>query len=119
VRNAQGVDGFAKLIGQVSYAVGTEVEQRKNKFFTAVPGSDVEGTTCKSLHNLRNASKRLITRLVAIPVVVGLEVVDIDQEQRKGASIPERLLPHAWVVVIECAAVLEPSKAITRNHLAQ
>src|SRR5882757_2396776 len=117
--DAQRVNGFAQLIGQVSHAVGTEVEQRQHKLFTTVSRSDVEGTACKSLHNLRNAPQRLIARLVAIPVVVGLEVVDIDQQEREGTTIPQRLLPHAWEVIIERATVLEPGKAVTCNDLAQ
>src|SRR5207245_7201514 len=60
----------------------------------------------------------VVPRLMSVAVVVRLEVIDIYQQQREGAAVAQRLLPHAREVVIEGTAVLQTGQSVTGRHLA-
>src|SRR6185437_2347520 len=85
----------------------------------AVTGGYVERTAREALHYLRHALQRRIAGLMPIPVVVGLEVIDVHEKECERTAVAHRLLPEARVVVIERAAVLQTGEAISRHHLAQ
>ena len=75
--------GLPQLISEVSHTLRAEVEQREHELFATVTRGDVERSTRKSLNDLRHMPKRLVTCLVPISIVVSLEVVDIDQQNRE------------------------------------
>jgi len=64
-----------------------------------------KGRRAKPLHHLRYTPQCLIAGLMTVSVVVGLEMVDIDQQECQRTTIAKRLLPHTRKVVIERATV--------------
>src|SRR6185437_15073746 len=112
------VNGVAQLFRDSVNTVGVQVEQRDDELLAAIPRSHVEGTAGKTLHHLSHPPQCAIACLMAVAVVVGLEVVDIDQQQRQAAMIAHRLLPHPREVLLESTSVLQTGESIARGHLS-
>ena len=60
-----------------------------------------------------------VAAAVAVQVVVGLEVVDVDHDQRDRLAVPGRVMPRALQRLVEAAAVGEQGQAVGRRQLAQ
>src|SRR3954465_196226 len=81
VQDVQVVDRLAQLVGHLTDVVRAQIEQSQNELLATIARSDVQGSARKRLHHLRNSPQRLITRLMAVPIVVGFEVVNVDQKE--------------------------------------
>ena len=56
---------------------------------------------------------------MAVAVVVALEAVDIDHDDRDGLAITLRLLPHAADLVLERGAVEQRRETVVRGDLGE
>src|SRR6185437_13134758 len=59
----------------------------------------------------------MIACLVTVTIVVGFEMVDIDQQHRQRAPVTHSLLPHARELVLESATVLQSGEPVASGHL--
>mgnify|MGYP003694098751 CR=1 FL=1 len=56
---------------------------------------------------------------MAVAVVVGLEVVDVDHDDRDRLAIALRLLPHAANLVFEGGAIEQRRQAVVRGDFGE
>src|SRR5215469_4715350 len=119
MQDAQRLHALPQLFSDLAHVLRTEVVERHQEFLTAVARRDIEGPAREALYDLRHAAQRRIAGLMPVAVVVGLEVIDVEEEQGNGAAVAYRELPEARVVVVECATVLQAGEAVARDHLAE
>src|SRR5262245_43450386 len=69
------------------------------------------------LHGLRHLLQRYVASLVSITVVVVLEVIHVDQQDRERTPVIDRLLPEAEQLFVEYATVLRAGERIVLGEL--
>ena len=69
--------------------------------------------------HLRNALQAVVAGLVAVEIVVELEEVDIDENDRDAGALAPRLAPQPLHVVVEDAAVVQARHAVALRELVQ
>jgi hypothetical protein len=56
---------------------------------------------------------------VAVAIVVGLETIEVDHDDRDRLAITLRLLPHAADLVFESRAVQQRGQSVMRGDLGE
>jgi hypothetical protein len=118
VHDVRVVDRLAQLVSHLPDVVRTQIEQGQDELFATVARSDVQGSARKRLHHLGHSPQGLIAGLMAVAVVVGFEVVNVDQKQCQLSAIAKRLLPHPREIIVERPTIFQPRKPIPCNQLA-
>src|SRR6185312_6013615 len=94
-----------------------DVIENGRELLATIAREQVERTTYESLHGLRDPPQRLISSEMPVAVVVGFEVIDIDQQDANGAAVLDRLLPQADEVVIEHPPVLRAGERVMLRQI--
>ena len=71
----------------------------------------------KPLQHLRHVAQRAIAGLVAVAVVVGFEVIDVDEQDRDDALLVGRALPQLLELLVEHAPVLHARQRVVLREL--
>ncbi len=80
----QGFDLAADGFGGLRCFRLVRIRQKNSEFLAAIAGDEGAGALHGFGEGIRNLPETLVSRLVAIDIVVALEPVDIDEEQREG-----------------------------------
>src|SRR5262245_24127649 len=80
--------------------VGRAIEH-EHELLAAVPRREIERSLCAARNALRDALQAIVAGLVAVEVVVDLEEVDIDENDRDARVLAPRLAPEPLDVVVE------------------
>ncbi len=86
-------DRGPNLLGNERGAGRRRVRQQHDELLAAIARRRVAGATNALADALRHGGQRLVARLMAVRVVVGLEAVDIDEEQREHIARAPRTPP--------------------------
>ncbi len=89
--NAKGLDASAHLFGHVVGATAVRHGQDAHEFLAAVAGDEVAGPAQAAGEHAADAAQAVVAGHMAVEVVEGLEVVDIEHDQRQfvpGAGMP-------------------------------
>src|SRR5262245_54098879 len=95
------------------------VVQDDRKLLAAIARCDVERPAGAKRQTLRDLPQDFVTSLMAVVIVVGLEVIDVDQDQRERRLVANRLRPDALDVVIESAPIVDTGQAVAARGLDQ
>ncbi len=107
----------AHSFGGVARLICFYVVEDRGELLTPIASEQVERTAHESLYRLRDAAQCLIARKVSVAVVVGFEMIDIDQQDAKRAPILDGLLPQANEIVVEDPPVLGPGQRIMLRQI--
>ena len=91
------------------------IRHRDKKLFAAVTAGEIDAADRIS-HSVGDILNDLIADIVPVRVVDGLEVIDIEDHQRKRAAGPECAIEHAGQMAGEVAAVIEAGQLIGHRH---
>ena len=101
------------------HVVAAGVIEQHCEFLTAVACREIEGPTRRHRQHVRDLRETCIAGLVAAAVVEGLEVIEVDEEQRKRHALAQGLLPQPLHVVVEHAPVVDAGQAVAVRGFAQ
>ena len=105
-------DELRKLHGLGSRSVG----EQHGEFFAAIARTDVGGPPRAARDAVRNRFESDISRLMAEIVVVCLEMIGIDHQQRDWCLTAERAAPFQFEYFVESSPVAQPGQAVRRGH---
>src|SRR6185312_2121897 len=115
--DGQALNGFADLLRGVRGAPAVRVIQDGREFLAAIARDHVERPTHTALNGVRYFAQRRIAGLVPVTVVVGFEVIDIDQQERERTAVLRGLSPEPWQIIVELPPVLGPGEHIVLREL--
>ncbi len=95
--------------------LGIRVRQDRHELFAAVACDQVARPAQDARQRSRNQDQAFIAALVAVVVVVGLEVIDVDHDERQRRCAALGAPDLAIHVHIETAPVRNPGQAIREN----
>src|SRR5688572_25130436 len=114
MRNRELEDVAANLLRNTARIfVGRAVED-EHELLAAVARREIERPLRTARDALRDALERVVAGLMAVKVVVDLEEIDVDENDRDTGALAPRLPPEALDVIVEDAAVIEPCHAVTQ-----
>src|SRR5450432_2087071 len=97
-------------------AVATD--QYRDDLLPAIAGHHVEGTAPRrSADRGGHILQATIPGLVAIAVVVGLEVVDVDQQYRDRDVRDPGVLPQVPRLLLQSGTIEQPGEPVVHRHL--
>ena len=94
-----------------------DVIKDDRELLAAVACQDIHGPTDYFLNSLGDLAQGEIAGLVSVKVVVGFEVIDVDQQDRQCAPIDDRPLPQQLEVLIEDAAIFGSCQGVALGQL--
>ncbi len=110
--------GGAQALGELHRAVGARGGQRDRELVAA----DAVGAVARALgraDRLRKRLQALVAGLVAVLVVDGLEVVEVDEHERERRRGAADALELAREVLVERAVVAQPGERVGDGDLRQ
>ena len=114
-RQLQPLYALADAFGHDGHALERLVRQDDGKLFAAIAGHHVVRAHFAG-HGAGHLAQAQVAALVAVAVVVFLEIVDIDHQQRQGLALPLGALPLGQEGVVEAAPVRQARQAIARGQ---
>ena len=119
MRDVQCADGRQHAPGNVQRAIRVRIRQQDHEFVAAVTGGDV----CRALQRLADCGadrgKAPVAGAMPVAIVVGLEVVDIDEQHGQRPLVPARALPLRGANDVEVAPVMEAGERVGDRERAQ
>ena len=119
VRDIQRIDRCQHAPGYVERAVRVGVRQQDHEFVATV----ARGKVCRALQRLADGLADLGQAVVAgampMVIVVGLEVVDIDEQHCQRPVVPTRAFPFRGANDVEVAAVMETGERVGDGERTQ
>ncbi|MND72964.1 hypothetical protein D3C80_645260 [compost metagenome] len=112
VRDAQAEHGLAQLLGHQACPARRGVGQYQDEFLATIARRQVGRPRARAADRLGHLAQGLVTGQVAKAVVVGLEVVHVDHQQRQLLLLTHGPAPFQFQVLVEVAAVGQPGQAI-------
>src|SRR5690606_18772785 len=91
--------GFSTLPG----LGGADIEQQYGELLATKPHAHVQRSPCGLPDQCTNTLQRHVSGVVTVAVVVGLEMVDVAEQQRHGFALALRLAPQTLELPIETA----------------
>src|SRR6516164_9485579 len=89
-----------------------DLRQQHGKLFTAIARSEVAGAPDLSRDDSRDGAQARVASRMAVFVVIGLEVIDIDHQQPDARAIAIGPRPLFAQPLVEAAAVGKPREAV-------
>ena len=120
MRNAQ-LAHRGEQAARDALAVGlVRAVQHRHQFFAAVTRDEIERPAARGIaQRARNAPQAVVAGDVAVAVVVGLEAVDVDHDDRDRLAVALRLLPDAADLVFEGRAIEQRGEAVVRRDFGE
>ena len=72
------------------------IEKNHHKLFPTIARHHIIGRAHRLFQRLRHASQTFVSRLVAVGIVVELEIIDVEHNQRKGFLLAYRVFEDAF-----------------------
>ncbi|MNE05723.1 hypothetical protein D3C80_982940 [compost metagenome] len=72
------------------------LKQDHDKLLTAIARHYIIGCAYRLFQRLRNASQAFVSRLVSVGIVVELEIIDVEHDQRKGFLLADGVFQEAF-----------------------
>lgn len=110
--NAQIGDRLAQLIGDEKCPFGRGVGQEGNELLAAVARQEVTFALEFRRRCTCNLLQAAVARLVPVPVVLLLEMIDIDHQQRQRTFFSRRSAPLDVQGTVEVPSICDPEQAV-------
>jgi hypothetical protein len=110
--NRQFVQPGQHRAGQGHRAIARGLRQEDDEFLAPIAGKDIAGPPRHGRQRAGDLTQAFIARRVAILVVVGLEMVDIEQDQRERIGIAQGARGLGVERGLERAAVGHPGQSV-------
>ncbi len=118
VVEAEVPDAVSDPLGDFGSAGAGGVGQQDDEFLAAVSADDV----CVAQHLCNRGGDRLealVAGLVAVAVVVGLEVVDVDHGDAVGELLPDGAAVLLFGLGIPCSSIEDSRESVNARELCQ
>src|SRR5512140_53066 len=92
------------------------VGQQHREFFAAISRREVGGSLGFSSQNMGNAPQAFVAGRVSILVVEGLEMVEVDHQERKGSAVAIGPAPFLEQALVEAAPVGKAGKTVNSRQ---
>jgi hypothetical protein len=109
--------GLAHAFRELASLDGVDVIEQHGELLAAVARNEILRPSDDRLTHLRHLSQRSIAGLVTIMVVVGFEVIDVEQRGSRCGDLRRRALPQPLEVLVEHAPVLHPGQRVALREL--
>lgn len=119
VADAEIEDAGADRLGDRDGAVRVDVGQHDDEFLAAVTGRVIGRPAQAAGDAAADRGERIVAGLMALRVVVVLEVIDVDEQQRQRVLRARGAPPFARERDVEHAAVVEPGEAVGARERLQ
>jgi hypothetical protein len=93
VADVESADGGQHAPGHVERAVGVGIRQQDDELVSAVTRGDVGGPLQRLTNGAGHRGKARVAGAMPVAIVVGLEVVDIDEQHGQRAAGRDALAP--------------------------
>ena len=95
------------------------VGEDDDELLAAVARGQVERPAREAREHARNRLHRLVSGLVSVAIVVGLEVIDVRQQERDRLAIAGALCPGALQVLVETPPVVDAREPVLHGGLGK
>ena len=120
VRNAQLANGFEHCARNGFGVRAVCAEQHGDELFATVARYEIERATARGTANRGgDVAQALVAGLMAIAIVVGLEVIDIDEHHGHGKPVARGLLPQPAHLLFERRAVQQAGEPVVHGHVRE
>src|SRR5688572_22822233 len=119
MRNRELENIATNLLGNAARVFVGRAVQHEHELFAAVARREIERPFGAASDAPRDALQAIVACLVAVEVVVDLEEVDVDENDRNAVALAARLPPEPLDVVVEDAAVVEARHSVALGELVQ
>ncbi len=117
VLDVQLADGRADSLGDLPGLVAVDVIQERRELLATIACQQIQRPAHRFLNRPCNLAQGVVAGLVPVEVVVGFEVVDVENQDRQRAPVPDSQLPQMLEVLIEHPAILRPRQRIALGEL--
>ena len=115
----QGLDGLAQLFGYQACATRRGIGQHQHELLAAVARRQVGWPAAGLADRRGHLAQGFVALQVAEGIVVGLEIVDVDHQQRQLGLLTHGPAPFQLQVLVEVPAVGQPGQAIGVHQALQ
>jgi len=112
VRDLPLFQGAANLLGDRFCSGGIGARQNNNKLFAAITGQQVRGPMNAGSDRSGNLLKAVVSGNMTIPIVVSLELVDIDHEYGNCGVGTDGTEPLAFEELVEAPAIGDTRESV-------
>ena len=112
MRNPESLNALAKGLRHLGRSVRTGAGEDDHEFVAAVPSDEVSWSVDGSRDRGGNLPEAVVSRRMAVGIVVGFETIDVEHDQREWRQFANRAAPFLVQEVVELPAVGNAGEAV-------